>query len=201
MTPVEIFRKSFPGTDVCSDDLTVISWVLPQTRLTKLDNRKETALPSERWARAKHYGGEFSKSLMIHVTKSLKNAGIVAVAPFLTSFFTIGVSERYGLASRWSERHAAYVSGLGTFGLCDGLITPGEKRSCVVRLSHRSGFPDTPVLHGSPCLVPVLCQGYMRSLHKALPGRSTLKRGPRQKPLQGVLLWRRAVIYQEPFRH
>lgn len=35
----------------------------------------------------------------------------------------IQVSSRYGLSSTWSERHAAYVSGHGTFGLCDGIIT------------------------------------------------------------------------------
>ena len=29
----------------------------------------------------------------------------------------------YAPCSNWSERHAAYAAGLGTFGLCDGLIT------------------------------------------------------------------------------
>jgi epoxyqueuosine reductase QueG len=29
-----------------------------------------------------------------------------------------------GFTSNWSERHAAYASGLGTFGLSDGFITP-----------------------------------------------------------------------------
>jgi epoxyqueuosine reductase QueG len=42
------------------------------------------------------------------------------------------MSARYGFASTWSERHAAYVSGLGTFGLCDGLIT-------AVGKAHRTG--------------------------------------------------------------
>jgi epoxyqueuosine reductase len=36
-------------------------------------------------------------------------------------------SPKVGLASSWSERHAAYASGLGTFGLSDGLITPKGK--------------------------------------------------------------------------
>lgn len=36
-------------------------------------------------------------------------------------------SERFVYASNWSERHAAYAAGLGTFGLCDGLITPVGK--------------------------------------------------------------------------
>jgi len=32
-------------------------------------------------------------------------------------------SRKVGLTSNWSERHVAYLSGLGTFGLCDGFIT------------------------------------------------------------------------------
>jgi epoxyqueuosine reductase QueG len=37
-----------------------------------------------------------------------------------------------GLSSTWSHRHAAYISGLGTFGLSDGLITEKGK---AVRLT------------------------------------------------------------------
>ena len=36
-------------------------------------------------------------------------------------------SSRVGLASNWSERHAAYACGLGAFGLSDGLITAKGK--------------------------------------------------------------------------
>jgi epoxyqueuosine reductase QueG len=36
-------------------------------------------------------------------------------------------SPEFVWASTWSERHAAYAAGLGTFGLCDGLITPKGK--------------------------------------------------------------------------
>ena len=36
-------------------------------------------------------------------------------------------SPRVGLASKWSERHAAYACGLGAFGLSDGLITAKGK--------------------------------------------------------------------------
>ena len=70
MTPIEIFRTSFPETDARADELTVISWVLPKTRLTKNDNSKETTYPSERWSRTKHFGGEFNISLLVHVGRS-----------------------------------------------------------------------------------------------------------------------------------
>lgn len=45
------------------------------------------------------------------------------MAPALTPQFSIIISPKHGYGSTWSERHAAYASGLGTFGLCDGLIT------------------------------------------------------------------------------
>jgi hypothetical protein len=51
-TPLEIFSLTFPSSKVSAKDLTVISWILPQTEASKSDNRKETVYPSERWARA-----------------------------------------------------------------------------------------------------------------------------------------------------
>lgn len=143
MTPAEIFRKSFPDSLVRPDELTVISWVLPQTGLTRADNGRETALPSERWARAKHYGGKFMVRLLNHVVETLRAEGIAAVAPVLASFWKIGLSGNYGLASSWSERHAAYVSGLGTFGLCDGLITPRGKAMICGSVIARIAIPPT----------------------------------------------------------
>jgi epoxyqueuosine reductase len=127
-TPLEIFSTTFPSFEVSAKDLTVISWVLPQSKTTKSDNRKEKIYPSERWARARIFGEEGNVKLAKHVVASLQQAGVNAVAPsLLSSSFKWMESERYTFASTWSERHAAYASGLGTFGLCDGLITPKGK--------------------------------------------------------------------------
>ena len=126
-TPAEAFSQAFPSSKVPLENLTVISWVLPQTRTTKSENRKETLYPSERWARARIFGEEFNVNLAKHVVMSLQEAGVEAVAPSLSPSFTWMPSERYTLASMWSERHAAYASGLGTFGLCDGMITSKGK--------------------------------------------------------------------------
>jgi len=127
-TPIEIFAKTFPQLRVTADQLTVISWVLPHTEATKSDNRKETSLPTERWARARIYGEEVNEKLRRHVVATLQKAGYEAVAPSISPFYEKDkMSERYGLASSWSERHAAYTSGLGTFGLCDGIISPRGK--------------------------------------------------------------------------
>jgi hypothetical protein len=127
-TPLEIFMNTFPSLEVSAEDLTIISWVLPQTEVTKSDNRIETIYPSERWARARIFGEEGNVKLAKHVVASLQQAGVNAVAPSLLSpSFKWMESERYTFASTWSERHAAYASGLGTFGLCDGLITQKGK--------------------------------------------------------------------------
>jgi epoxyqueuosine reductase len=143
MTPIEIFKKSFPGTDARAEELTVISCILPKTRMTKEDNRNETAYPSERWIRSKHYGGAFSSKLCAHIVETLKSTGYEAVTPARAPFYTMGMSKRYGLASSWSERHAAYVSGLGTFGLCDGLITARGKAMQCCSVIARVLIPPT----------------------------------------------------------
>lgn len=136
-TPLEIFKLTFPGLGLASDQLTVISWILPQTNITKADNRKQTVYPSERWVRARIYGEQVNEKLRGHVAETLKQSGFKAVAPMLHPHWKRETSERFGHASTWSERHAAYASGLGTFGLCDGLITPkGKAMRCGSVVAH-----------------------------------------------------------------
>jgi len=126
-TPIEIFSKTFPNSQPAPDELTIIAWILPQTEATKFDNRKESVYISERWARSRVFGEETNDNLRRHVVTKLQEAGYEAVAPVASPFWEQKISAKYGFASTWSERHAAYVSGLGTFGLSDGLITPKGK--------------------------------------------------------------------------
>ncbi len=142
--PLEAFSIAFPQVNVSPEELTVVSWVLPQAKLTKADNRKQTVQPSDRWARARIYGEEFNTKLKRMLVQRLQQEGIAAVAPPLLPDWQKKESDGIPYASNWSERHAAYASGLGTFGLCDGLITPVGKAmrlgSVVVRLQ----LPATP---------------------------------------------------------
>lgn len=144
-TPEELFRAAFPENPARAEDLSVISWVLPITRQTKIDNRNETTQPSERWARTRLYGGEhFSLLLSRHVSDTLNARGIDTIIPGISPTSTIGTSQKYGIAATWSERHAAYVSGLGTFGLCDGLITRKGKAMRCGSVIARIIVPPTP---------------------------------------------------------
>lgn len=132
LTPQEIFNAAFDKAQAAPAELAVISWILPQTERTRRDNAREEALPAERWARTRTLGEDFSMKLRDHVVALLREAGHEAVAPMRSPLFKTETSARYGKASTWSERHAAYASGLGTFGLCDGLITPrGKAMRCA----------------------------------------------------------------------
>lgn len=143
-TPVEAFHLAFPGEDARPEELTVISWILPQTAATKADNRRMKDFPCERWARARIFGEEVNVKLRRHVVTVLQQSGYAAFAPALLPQWGIRHSEKYDLCSTWSERHAAHASGLGTFGLCDGLITPLGKAMRVGSVIARIAIPATP---------------------------------------------------------
>jgi epoxyqueuosine reductase len=131
LTPLEAFLKVYPESRIGPDELTIISWILPHMKQTKMDNRRESSHPSERWARGKKFGVLVNMKLQDYLIKTLKEAGHDAMAPCAPQHWSEQMSEKYGYSSTWSERHAAYAAGLGTFGLCDGLITPvGKAMRC-----------------------------------------------------------------------
>lgn len=138
-SPLEFLAHHYPHGTFKAEHITVVSWILPQTEATKRDHRQETHFPSERWARSRIFGEEFNVKLRQHLVDQFNEQGIEAVAPMLSPLWERQPSSKYGYASTWSERHAAYAAGLGTFGLSDGLITPVGKAmrtgSVVVNLS------------------------------------------------------------------
>lgn len=122
-TPQEAFQLAYPDAQIDPSELAVICYILPQTEATRLDQRAATEVPAERWARSRFHGEEFNCALRLHLADTLTQAGYAAVAPERLDGFDYQQSERFGIASNWSERHTAWIAGLGTFGLSDGLIT------------------------------------------------------------------------------
>ncbi len=96
---------------------TVVSYFLPFSRQVREPNRSE-GLPAEEWVSARIAGEEFNDAVRRHLVKVLEGLGGKAVAPVLEDAFAV-----VGFRSNWSERHAAYAAGLGTFGLSRSLIT------------------------------------------------------------------------------
>lgn len=126
LTPLEVTRAALDSGEQAAHfglaDLRVICWALPITRETRLSNRREVVGPSERWAHTRTFGQEFNHALRDQVTAWLRAEGYVAVAPTLSSLYAQGPSVS-AYTSAWSERHALYAAGLGTFSLNDGFIT------------------------------------------------------------------------------
>jgi len=154
-TPQEAFRIAYPDAEIDPSELAVICYILPQTEKTCLDQRAATEVPAERWARSRFYGEEFNCALRLHLGDQLTRAGYPAVAPERLPDFDYRQSERFGLASNWSERHTAWIAGLGTFGLSDGLITRVGKAvrfgSVVVKMKLEA-TPRSYVGHQDWCL-------------------------------------------------
>jgi len=143
-TPGEVLAMAFPDLKVGADEISVISWVLPQTEATRKENRREDIYPSESWVRARIFGEQFNDKVRKHLAEELVRQGYEAVAPVSHPNWKMEESERFTFASRWSERHAAYASGLGTFGLCDGLITARGKAMRVGSVVARMRISPTP---------------------------------------------------------
>lgn len=126
-SPLELFAKSFPGQDITAENITVVSWIIPSTAATRKEQAGQERYPSERWVRTRDLGEKFNVAIRAHVVGQLAASGIAAVAPLLSPHWARSDEGPYAPCSNWSERHAAYAAGLGTFGLCDGLITPVGK--------------------------------------------------------------------------
>jgi epoxyqueuosine reductase len=122
LTPRELTAAAGDGD--AWQPTTVVSWVLPVTRTTRESNRGESRYPSLAWARTRSFGEDFNKALRLHMVEWIVGQGRKALAPQYSPAWKEYSETPVGIASAWSERHAAFAAGLGTFSLNDGLITP-----------------------------------------------------------------------------
>lgn len=123
LTPLDVLQRSFPEHEGSWEGSSVISWILPFSRSIRERNREETYRSSKVWALAKTYGEDLNGKLREHIASFINDRGSVAIVPTHSPLFDVLQSEEAGFSSNWSERHVAYVAGLGTFGLSGGLIT------------------------------------------------------------------------------
>jgi len=123
LTPIEILSKLFPQHSSSWNGASVISWILPISKSTRQSNRKETRCPSPAWEQTRIHGEDFNNQLREYVVSLISKQQGLAAAPMLSEIFGVHQSDKSGFCSNWSERHAAYAAGLGTFSLTRGLIT------------------------------------------------------------------------------
>ncbi len=108
----------------------VISFFLPFTERVRSSNRGEPEETSPEWLHARIEGQAFIDAYTEKIREYFDSRGVRACVPATDSRFAVKGSvlppwnrKVLHIASNWSERHAAYASGLGTFCLTRGLIS------------------------------------------------------------------------------
>ncbi|MDR1854484.1 MAG: hypothetical protein LBR05_06210 [Azoarcus sp.] len=117
----------------------VIVYFLPYTAAIRRTYPKKSFFPSLEWVSGRRNGEVFNNVTRRALSRLVERHGGRAIAP--------GNAEDYRaekMRPMWSERHAAFIAGLGTFGIHGALITEkgcsGRIGSVVVDLE----LPPTP---------------------------------------------------------
>ena len=133
------------------DAKAVISVFMPYNRKTVESNKKDDVVPSMEWLYTRVDGQRFLLALGAMIRDELLAGGYKAVTPYTEDKFIMQVSASPPpgtehvppFSSNWSERHVAYVCGLGTFGLSTNFISKaGSAGRLVSIVTDWSVVPD-----------------------------------------------------------
>lgn len=109
---------------------TVVAFFFPFTDAVRKSNLENATDPSVQWLYGRIEGQQCLNEYMDRVKRRLEDRGVKVCVPSSDKRFAVqrrsvgnGAMPEFHADSRWSERHAAYVCGLGTFGLSRGIIT------------------------------------------------------------------------------
>ena len=116
----------------------VVSWFLPFTAAVRAANR-DGDLPAREWLYGRIEGQAFIQALSAHLVEALAGVGIGAVAPAIDPRFAV-IERR----SNWSERHVAFIAGVGTFGLSRSIITARGSAGRLGSVVLDAALPATP---------------------------------------------------------
>ncbi|MDR1586983.1 MAG: 4Fe-4S binding protein [Treponema sp.] len=148
---------------------TVISVFLPFTGQVKEGNRRDMNWPADEWLHARVEGQKFQNELCAYTAAIFKDAGFFVLAPMIDSRFSskhpsMNDKNKQGYyTSNWSERHAAYICGLGTFGLSRGLITSRGIAGRFISLISGAFFEPVPRPYNSVYEYCVRCNACVRN--------------------------------------
>jgi epoxyqueuosine reductase len=118
-TPDEALALTAPGVEAKS----VISFSLPIAAAAREANRHDSDMPARTWAYVRTFGEHFNTRLREGLQQTLRDAGHAAIAPAVAGEHKVAIYPGIGFCGNWSERHTAFVAGLGTFGIAGNLIT------------------------------------------------------------------------------
>lgn len=105
----------------------VVSLFFPFSEEVRASNRGNPEETSLQWLYGRVEGQDFINAFMAALRERFAALGAAACVPSeqMQVQQVMGLAEGGGLhfSSNWSERHAAFAAGLGTFGISRGLIT------------------------------------------------------------------------------
>jgi epoxyqueuosine reductase QueG len=150
--PSIIGKHFLPPKEWLTQAKTIISFFLPFSESVRNSNKQDKVWPSEGWLHGRIEGQSLLNNLSLHLERELIKKGYKSVIPSLSKNFwsRTGYNDSKSLkeyreaslpvfTSNWSERHIAFLCGLGTFGLSRGLITKkgvaGRFGSIITELS------------------------------------------------------------------
>lgn len=106
-----------------AESKTVISFFFPFTEKVRKSNLGGK-LPSSLWLHGRIEGQRFLGKFASALAQAIIDEGGKALVPVFSPEFDFNNPKKNMMFnSNWSERHVAYISGLGTFSLTRGLIT------------------------------------------------------------------------------
>ncbi len=123
---------------------TVISLFLPFADEVVISNEKDSDFPSDLWLHGRVEGQEFINDVSRHIEQYFADLGFKAVCPFISKDFqTTSDVKTNVFTSNWSERHVGFVCGMGTFGLCKGIITKKGMAGRLTSVVTQKTYPIT----------------------------------------------------------
>jgi epoxyqueuosine reductase len=155
LTPAEIIRETAVLKQISNrgEEISVICWVMPFSVQVKRSNDGISSWPpSPIWSQGTLKGEELNNQLRRELVQHLSDLEYLAVAPVQSPLWHR--PDRY--TSNWSERHALYAAGMGTFSLNRGFIS--KKGICmrcgsVVVNAGMEATPRTCASHTENCLL------------------------------------------------
>lgn len=97
----------------------VICYFLPFSEQVRKANALNMSATADEWLHGRIEGQEMNNLLGEYLKETLQEAGYDSAFPTTDRNFRL----LHDFCSNWSERHVAYIAGLGTFGMSRGLIT------------------------------------------------------------------------------
>lgn len=135
MTPVEMWVQSgFPNNQKLAASLRILSIIFPYvSRIREEGNKNDESMPPEIYCVARNFANPFMDDVLEKTVGFFQDQGYRATSGIRSSEFQIlSKKDPFRIYSNWSERHIAFVAGLGTFSLHEALIT---EAGCNIRLA------------------------------------------------------------------